>query len=118
MSARPIRAIELTPDARIARAKRVIADAITDLVEAQVAKGVVASEWVDQDASPLGRRRHLDLVRDRVLVGVREGRKVLVRKRDINAYLEKRGVTPAVEDEDDVEGLMNAITKRAAGGRR
>ncbi len=118
MSTRVVRPAELTPDARIARAKRVIADAITDLVEALVAKGVVASEWIDQDASPLGRRRHLDLVRSRVLPGVREGRKVLVRRRDVEAYLEKRAATPVVEDDEDVEGLMNAVTKRAAGGRR
>lgn len=113
--ARVIRPIELTPDARIARAKRVIAEAITDLVEAQVAKGVVAAEWLDQETSPLGHHRHLRLVRERVLKGVREGRKVLVRRTDIEAYLEKRGATPKVEDEDDVDGMMKAIV---AGGRR
>lgn len=118
MTTRPIRAVELTPDARIARAKRVIAEAITDLVEAQVAKGVVASEWVDQDTSPLGRGRHLALVRSRVLPGVREGRKVLVRRQDLDAYLATRAAMPVVEDPDDVEGLMDAVTKRAAGGRR
>jgi hypothetical protein len=108
--------VELTPDARIARAKRVIAEAITDLVDAQVAKGVAASEWIDQDASPLGKRRHLELVRTRVLKGVREGRKVLVRRRDLDAYLVKRGESPAVEDDDDVEGMMNAAIM--AGARR
>ncbi len=118
MSPRPIRVADLTPEARIARAKRVIADAITDLVEAQVARGVVASEWVDQDSSPLGRRRHLKLVREGVLKGVREGRKVLARRRDVDAYLEKRGPGPIIEDDDDVAGLMDAITKKAAGGRR
>ncbi len=112
---RGLRNVELTPEARIARAKRVLADAVADMVEALVAKGVVASEWIDQDSSPLGHRRHLELVRQKVLKGVREGKKVLVRRSDVEAYLAKRGAAAPVDDDDDIDGMMNVIK---AGGRR
>lgn len=45
------------------------------------------AEWVDQNTSPLGRRRHLDLVRRGVLIGTKDRRRVLVRRSDIDAYL-------------------------------
>ena len=118
MTTRALRTTELTPDARMARAKRLFAEAAAEMVEACVAKGVVASEWVDQDASPLGRGRHLRLVREHVLRGVREGRKVLVKRSDINAYLEQRCEARPVEDEDDVEGIMAAALKAVGAGGR
>lgn len=116
MNARAIRPYELTPEARIARAKRVIADAVDDLVEAKIAKGLTASEWVDQKSSPLGKTRHLRLVREKKLKGVREGTRVLVRRADINAYLERRAeAAPVVEDDEDVDAMMKAIS---GGGKR
>jgi hypothetical protein len=39
-----------------------------------------AGEWVDQKASPLGREKHLALVRGGVLQASRVGRRVLVRR--------------------------------------
>lgn len=112
---RALRTPELTPQARIDRAKRQIADAIDELVDARVSIGAAAVEWLDQNASPLGHRRHLDLVRDGVLRGVREGRRVLVRRTDIEAYLEERVVQPRPIAEDDVDGMIRAIT---AGAKR
>lgn len=111
---RVLRQIELTPDARIDAAKRSLADAIDELVTARLAKGAAASEWVDQHVSPLGHARHLRLVKQGALKGVREGKKVLVRRRDIDAYLEGHAVVPKPVADDDVAGMINAI----AGGRR
>ena len=49
----------LTPEARLERAKRTIAEGVSELVEAHLARGSAANEWIDQAHSPLGRRRHL-----------------------------------------------------------
>lgn len=102
-----VRPVELTPDARIDAAKRALVEAIDQLVEARLAKGAASSEWVDQTASPLGRRRHLDLVRRGVLRGVREGRRVLVRRADLEAYLTDRA--PLQHAEDDVDAMIREI---------
>lgn len=107
--------IELTPDARIDRAKRMLVEAIDELVEARLAKGTAASEWIDQKDSPLGRRRHLELVRTGVLRGVREGRRVLVRRAEIETYLDGHVATPRPVEDDDVDGMIRAITAGAKG---
>jgi len=73
------------PDAN--RAKQMIAAGIEELVRVEVSKGQAAAEWIDQGSSPLGRRRHLDLVRNGALPGTRSGKLVLVRRADLDAYL-------------------------------
>jgi len=118
--ARPLQAAHavpparLTPEARADRAMRTIVSAIDELIAARLAGGFAASEWVDQCSSPLGRRRHLALVRSGVLRGVKEGRRVLVRRSDLDAYLAGHRPPPTIERDDDVEGMIRAI----AGGIR
>jgi excisionase family DNA binding protein len=99
----------MTPEARIDRAKRTIADAIDELVEARIAKGAARAELVDQNASPLGRRRHLELVRAGKLPAVRDGRRVLVRRADIDTYLEEHVVSPPPVTEGEVDGMVERI---------
>lgn len=114
MSLRAVRLPELTPDARIDAAKRDLVDALDRLVEARLAKTAALSEWVDQTNSPLGRERHLQLVRDGVLKAVKQGRLRMVKRVDINAYLETQPVKVREAADDDVEAMMRAI---AGGGR-
>lgn len=113
MKHRALRSNELTPDARIDAACRTIANAIDELVKARLEKGMAAQELVDQDDSPLGRRRHLELVRAGKLRAARDGRRVLVRRSDIEAYLAEHEVKPRPVTEDDVDGMV----RRIAGGR-
>ena len=76
-----------------------------------------AGDWVDQSSSPLGRKKHLALARAGTLKATREGRRVLVRRADIDAYLEKRrGVT--VEPEGDLERDVAKILSLVGTGRR
>ena len=116
MGARPLPLPELSPDARIDAAKRLLVEAIDQLVEARLAKGAAASDWVDQDASPLGRDRHLRLVRRGVLPATKDGNRRLVRRVDLDAYLEAHPIRTDVPagEEDDVQ----AMVKRIEGGRR
>lgn len=116
MKLRAIRATELTPEARIDAAKRSLASAIDELIEARLAKGAAASEWVDQSTSPLGKSRHLRLVRAGVLPAAKDGNRRLVRREDIEAYLQANPVHPSKLPaiEDDVDAMM----KRISGGKR
>jgi len=107
---RELSAEELTPDARIDRAKRLIAEAIAEMVSAMIAKGVSGSEWVDQTSSPLGRQRHLRLVRKGILKAARDGRRVLVRRADHDAYLEStRRIS--VPDDANEDAIWEALCK-------
>lgn len=106
---RAIRSNELTPEARIDRAKRTIADAIDELVEARLALGSARAEFVDQDTSPLGHRKHLELVRDKKLPAVKEGRRRLVRRSDIDAYLKEHEVAAGPQTDDDVDAMVERI---------
>lgn len=44
--------------------------------------------YYDQCNSPLGRRRHLELVRRGLLIGCKTGRKVLVRRDEVHALID------------------------------
>ncbi len=114
-SVRALHSDELTPEARIDAAKRALFTAIDALIDAKIAKGVSGSEWVDQSTSPLGRHRHLRLFRRGILKGAKDGRRRLVRRSDIDAYLASKGVDAAPAAENDVEAMM---MKLAGGGRR
>ncbi len=50
-----------------------------------------ASNWIDQDHSPLGRRAHLKAVREGLLPGTRRGKKVFVSSAALRDYLEHGG---------------------------
>jgi len=50
-------------------------------------------QYVDQHNSPLGSRLHLRLVRRGELTGYNVGRRVLVRRADMNSYLERHRVS-------------------------
>lgn len=106
----------LTPEARRERAKRLIADGIAELIEATIASGVAANEWVDQKTSPLGRDRHLRLVREGKLPARKVGRRVLVKKADLDAYFDREGVVrgPKRTEAEEVVGMVD----RLMGGKR
>ena len=68
--------------------------ALLQAIEEYVLACVPAAEpddWIDQVASPLGRRRHLALARRGELPAVKDGKRVLVRRSDLEAYLARRG---------------------------
>lgn len=65
----------------------------------EVLKKQAAVEWVDQNASPLGHRRHLELVRRGALAASRSGKRVLVRRSDLDAYLAEHATATVQVDE-------------------
>ncbi len=87
-------------------------DAIADALEQSQ-----PTEWVDAKSSPLGRERHCRLVRQGKLRGTKDGRRVLVRRADIEAYLEKNRVIRVDEkaDEDrEVARILATMGRKAS----
>ena len=73
---------------------------IDEIVNA-IESTATGAEWVDQETSPLGRARHCSLVRSGALPGKKDGRRVLVRRVDIERYLEKKTVIRVDEKADE-----------------
>jgi len=80
------------------------------------------NEWVDQETSPLGRRKHNELSRKGALDGAKKlNGRWLVRRRVVDAYIDANGGGPkaaaATETEDDA-AILNFRAPPARGGRR
>jgi hypothetical protein len=61
----------------------------------------VQPEYYDQNTSPLGRRRHLELARQGAFPFAKDGRRVLVLVADVRAFLAAKRVVPIREKYDD-----------------
>jgi hypothetical protein len=92
---------------REAAAKRLI-EALGVYVETFLAPAARHDDWISQTESPLGRQRHLDAVRQGLLPASRIGRKVLVRRRDLDAFLANQGGKPDSADRQAV-ALMSSL---------
>ena len=106
----------LAPSARVDAATRALASAIGELVEAQIAQGVAASEWIDQTQSPLGRNRHCRLAREGAFPSRKVGRSVLVKREELDRYLETklRQIVDVSADEDrEVERVVARLRRSA-----
>lgn len=109
----------LTPAARKERSIRILAEGIAEFVKATIDEGLASGEWVDQHHSPLGRRRHLDLCAAGKLPSKKLGKLVLVKRDDMNAFIERAGVARGRRaEEEDVVDIVDRITQRAEGRRR
>lgn len=94
-------ATELSPEARRDRAKRKLAEATAELVAAQIEITVSANDKVHQYDSPLGKRRHLELARAGAFPSQKVGKRVLVKRADLNDWLAKNGEQRGVQTEDE-----------------
>jgi hypothetical protein len=73
-------------------------------------------DWIDQTRSPLGRELHCALVRDGILPGCKVHRRVLVRRRDLDGYIESHPVTPRAANDVTTSSEARALAR--VGGRR
>jgi excisionase family DNA binding protein len=70
---------------------RFLAEALAPYLREQFRNSVEhQTGFYSQHNSPLGRRKHLDMVRSGVLPGHRVGRDVLVRRELVDAFIETR----------------------------
>lgn len=106
-----MRSGDLTPDAKLERAKRQISEGIAAAIEAIIERGVAAAEWIDQDNSPLGKSAHLALARSGKVESRKVHRRVLIRRAELNRYIEQRAEARGVPtEEDDVSDVLERIT--------
>ena len=102
---------ELTPEARAERATRLIAEGVKKLVEATLARGAAETEWVNQAHSPLGRRRHIVLARKGIIPSKKIGRDILVRRSDLDAYIQREGLSRGVPlDDEPLDEIVRKLT--------
>ncbi len=97
-------------DERMDRVKYRIGDVVVEAIKEMLDVDAGKTEWIDQAHSPLGRRRHLELVRTGVLRASRDGRKVLVRRVDIDAYLAKHQVIRVDENADEEREVAKVLS--------
>lgn len=109
------RAEELTPEARLERAKREIADGVVDLLEAVLARHSSTQEWVNQSNSPFNRRKHRRLWHSGIFKSAwRDGRDLNISRAELNEYIAKASPRAAQSEDEEVDDILDTIVK---GGR-
>jgi hypothetical protein len=109
-------ATALTPRARRALAVSALVAALDQYLDVTLSEANArTNEWVDQHASPLGKRAHLEAVRRGDLHGVKHGRRVLVRRAELNSFLENHSVKHRTATDDSGRGIdMDRASEVAA----
>jgi excisionase family DNA binding protein len=98
---------------------RSLAELLAEMVEAAVDERLAGAEFYDQRTSPLGKRRHLELARAGKFPSVKVGTKVLVRREDLHAFMEREGIRRGKAPEDEgVDEIVEGILKGGGGRRR
>jgi hypothetical protein len=77
-------------------------------------------EWVDQKASPLGRRLHCEAARTGQLKAKKLNGRWLAKRSDVDAYIEAHGTRPPAErpEKDDATAVAEILEFRAPRRRR
>ena len=95
----------LTPTARRQLAAGALLGALDGYVRELLGDVAGANEWVDQHMSPLGKRAHMEAVRRGDLRGVKHGRRILVRRAELNSFLANRSVKHCTATDDSRRGI-------------
>ncbi len=81
-----------------------------------------ADEWVDQARSPLGRRTHCRMVRQGKIHGSKVAGRVLVRRRDLDAFIEAHmqpvATAALVDERAEAEAALQKALQRPSRRRR
>lgn len=108
---------DLPPDELERRGLRLIAEGNRLVARALLRQERAADEWVDQFASPLGRRQHNEAARKGKLSGARKVKgHWLVRRDVLNTYIQKQGLAPsrsAAREDEDVDDVIQRVMTEA-----
>lgn len=100
--------------ARKVEVMRLLAEALAPYLRDHFEDSRQPRGFYSQRDSPLGRRKHLALVRRGVLVGHRVGRDVLVRCEEVHAFIQSVPTTRAsAHDEDDALSEWGVASRRS-----
>ena len=73
---------------------RELLHALSDALADEFERAGVSAEYYDQDSSPLPAYTHALLVRTGLVPGFKVARRVLVRRKDLHAYIERHRSNP------------------------
>jgi hypothetical protein len=104
----------LTPTARRQLAAGALLGALDGYVRELLGDVAGANEWGDQHMSPLGKRAHMEAVRRGDLRGVKHGRRILVRRAELNSFLESHSVKHRTAADESVSGINTARASEVA----
>lgn len=82
-----------------------LAERIADRVVQRLSSGRLEG-FIDQSASPLGRRRHIAAIRSGALPGIQVGRRYLARREDVERFV---GQPPSLVREVDVDDRVDRL---------
>jgi hypothetical protein len=88
----------VTPKVRRELAGAALLAAIDRYLQVVIAERASADEWVDQDTAPLSRRAYLKAARRGDLKAVKIGRRILVRRSDLDAFFQRHPSPPPALD--------------------
>jgi len=88
-------------------ALRLLAAALAPHLRQHLAPTEAQAGYYSQHDSPLGRTRHLELARRGTLPATKVGRRVLVPRDRVHAYIEKHRAAPRLEPADDTDVLAD-----------
>ena len=86
---------------------RVIAEALVPYLRELLQPPTASPQYYSQLDSPLGRRRHLELARRGTLPRKKVGRMVLVRREDLDAFIDSQHPVSAAEPYDEADILAD-----------
>lgn len=102
-------------DPSMASAFVAFARAIAPFVAAELNEGAMApaDDWIDQHGSPLGRRLHCAAAREGRLAARKVGRRWLVRRTDLEAFIHahRKAPSPAPEPQSQDEGVRKLLAE-------
>jgi hypothetical protein len=104
----------LTPKARRELAAAALLSALDGYLRVILGDMTSANEWVDQHTSPLGKRLHMEAVRRGDLRGVKHGRRILVRRADLDSFLANRSARRRASASDPDEATAERSADEVA----
>lgn len=108
-------------DATIAAALRPLARLLAPFVAAELASAA-GEEWIDQETSPLGRRKHRELAKRGAFPAHKDGRRWRARRADVDAFIEAQRPgarlegPPAIHDAADDAAAHDAAVRAELAG--
>lgn len=101
---------EMTPEELEERGQRLEREGRRLLIRAEVLRVLGPKDYYDQHTSPLGKRKHLELARSGKVASRKVRRSVLIRRDDLNAYIEKHGLARGRREQDeDVDDIIDRV---------